>query len=44
MDSEGKVKSVEDFLYPVLTTFLQAFTLTVAVEQPTGEASVWLVS
>ena len=25
------------FLYPLLTTLLQAFTLTVAVEQPTGE-------
>jgi hypothetical protein len=25
------------FTYPLLTTFLQAFTLTVAVEQPTGE-------
>ena len=36
-DSEGKVKSEEYFLYPLLTTFLQAFTLTVAVEQPTGE-------
>ena len=35
--SEGKVKSEEYFLYPLLTTFLQAFTLTVAVEQPTSE-------
>ena len=36
-DSKGKVKSEEYFPYPLLTTFLQAFTLTVAIEQPTSE-------